>query len=229
MYSVTKAHRFLLRPPAARLRRRLQTPARPQCDRGDRSADAAARRAQHGVRFQRHQADRERLDRRAISITGCCCATTIRSSSRCSDLGEPVFICQSNPTVEHIAQLIFRHASRAGPVRRAREGVGDADLVRGIHGVTVRLVRVRSRRHPRRFSPRSRGLGQRAARRVRGAAAGRSRPSAAWWATARPRWSRGRSALRALSSRPTHSSAFWRFTTRGSSITRAPTREFRRR
>jgi 6-pyruvoyl-tetrahydropterin synthase len=30
------------------------------------------------------------------------------------DLGEPVFICQSNPTVEHIAQLIFRHATEQG-------------------------------------------------------------------------------------------------------------------
>ena len=30
------------------------------------------------------------------------------------DLGEPVFICESNPTVEHIAQLIYRHASTEG-------------------------------------------------------------------------------------------------------------------
>jgi 6-pyruvoyltetrahydropterin/6-carboxytetrahydropterin synthase len=34
-------------------------------------------------------------------------------------LGEPVFICRSNPTVEHIAQLIYEHAAREGlPVVR---------------------------------------------------------------------------------------------------------------
>jgi len=36
-------------------------------------------------------------------------------------LGEPVYICQSNPTVEHIAQLIFRQASQQGlPVVRVK-------------------------------------------------------------------------------------------------------------
>jgi 6-pyruvoyltetrahydropterin/6-carboxytetrahydropterin synthase len=34
-------------------------------------------------------------------------------------LGEPVYLCESNPTVEHIAQLIYQHASREGlPVVR---------------------------------------------------------------------------------------------------------------
>jgi 6-pyruvoyltetrahydropterin/6-carboxytetrahydropterin synthase len=36
-------------------------------------------------------------------------------------LGEPVFICESNPTVEHIAQLIFQHATKEGlPVVRVK-------------------------------------------------------------------------------------------------------------
>ena len=36
-------------------------------------------------------------------------------------LGEPVFICHSNPTVERIAQLIFRQASQQGlPVVRVK-------------------------------------------------------------------------------------------------------------
>ena len=37
------------------------------------------------------------------------------------DLGEPVFICDSNPTAEHIARLIFQHAAKGGlPVTRVR-------------------------------------------------------------------------------------------------------------
>ena len=37
------------------------------------------------------------------------------------ELGEPVFICQSNPTIEHIAQLIYLHARKEGlPVVRVR-------------------------------------------------------------------------------------------------------------
>jgi 6-pyruvoyltetrahydropterin/6-carboxytetrahydropterin synthase len=37
------------------------------------------------------------------------------------ELGEPVYICESNPTVEHIAQLIYQHAAREGlPVVRVK-------------------------------------------------------------------------------------------------------------
>ena len=37
------------------------------------------------------------------------------------DLGEPVFICESNPTAEHIARLIFQHATTEGlPVTRVK-------------------------------------------------------------------------------------------------------------
>ena len=36
-------------------------------------------------------------------------------------LGEPVYLCDSNPTVEHIAQLIYRHATQEGlPVVRVK-------------------------------------------------------------------------------------------------------------
>ena len=35
------------------------------------------------------------------------------------DLGEPVFLCDSNPTAEHIAKIIYQHAAGAGlPVVR---------------------------------------------------------------------------------------------------------------
>ena len=37
------------------------------------------------------------------------------------DLGEPVFICDSNPTAEHIARLIYQHAAGQGlPVTRVK-------------------------------------------------------------------------------------------------------------
>ena len=37
------------------------------------------------------------------------------------ELGEPVYICDSNPTVEHIAQLIYQHATKEGlPVVRVK-------------------------------------------------------------------------------------------------------------
>jgi len=36
-------------------------------------------------------------------------------------LGEPVFVCESNPTAEHIARLIFQHAAKEGlPVARVK-------------------------------------------------------------------------------------------------------------
>ena len=47
-------------------------------------------------------------------------------------LGEPMYLLDSNPTVERIAQLIFDKAARAGPAGRARHRLGNADVVRGI-------------------------------------------------------------------------------------------------
>ena len=36
-------------------------------------------------------------------------------------LGEPVYICESNPTAEHIAKIIYQHAAREGlPVVRVK-------------------------------------------------------------------------------------------------------------
>jgi 6-pyruvoyltetrahydropterin/6-carboxytetrahydropterin synthase len=36
-------------------------------------------------------------------------------------LGEPVFLCDSNPTAEHIAKIIYQHAAREGlPVVRVK-------------------------------------------------------------------------------------------------------------
>ena len=55
----------------------------------------------------------------ASSITRCCCGTTIRWWSRCRQLGEPVYLLDSNPTVERIAKLIFDKAHEHGlPVVR---------------------------------------------------------------------------------------------------------------
>src|SRR5688500_3123129 len=58
-----QADRFLLRPPSARLRRRLQTSAWPQRSRRDRCRVRHARFAQHGHRLRRHQARGQGLDR----------------------------------------------------------------------------------------------------------------------------------------------------------------------
>ena len=45
-------------------------------------------------------------------------------------LGEPMYLLESNPTVERIAQADFRRRPRARPRHRHRPRVGDADLVR---------------------------------------------------------------------------------------------------
>ena len=44
-------------------------------------------------------------------------------------LGEPVFLLDSNPTVERLARLIFEYTSRAGLPGRARHGMGNAHVV----------------------------------------------------------------------------------------------------
>ena len=44
-------------------------------------------------------------------------------------LGEPMFIVDSNPTVEHIAKIIFDYAKSQQLPGRARDRVGDADVV----------------------------------------------------------------------------------------------------
>ena len=48
-------------------------------------------------------------------------------------LGEPIFLVDSNPTVEHIAKVIFDHASGAGLSGRARHGLGNADVFRELY------------------------------------------------------------------------------------------------
>ena len=47
-------------------------------------------------------------------------------------LGEPVYVLDSNPTVERIARLSVRHLARAGAPGCARYRVGDPDLVGNI-------------------------------------------------------------------------------------------------
>ena len=71
----------------------------------------AARQPQHGLRLQRHQADRQGLDRSRDRSQDDPAAGTIRSWRRSATLGEPMFLVDSNPTVEHIARIIFDYAS----------------------------------------------------------------------------------------------------------------------
>ena len=47
-------------------------------------------------------------------------------------LGEPIYKLDSNPTVERIAKLHLRQVTRAGPRRRRRARLGDADVVCGV-------------------------------------------------------------------------------------------------
>ena len=77
-------------------------------------------------------------------------------------LGEPVFIVQSNPTVEHIAKLLYDYTHSQGfPVVRVTVwetptsfatfgGEYEEDC-----GCTTRLRGIRSRRHAHRLAPRS--------------------------------------------------------------------------
>ena len=48
-------------------------------------------------------------------------------------LGEPIFLVDSNPTVEHIAKVIFDHASGAGFPVGTRHGLGNADVFRELY------------------------------------------------------------------------------------------------
>ena len=90
-------------------------------------------------------------------------------------LGEPIFLVDSNPTVERIAKLIFDYATAAAS-GRPRHGLGNADVVcryratENCQGLSrwldpeltyPRLLRVRSRRHAGRLVPRHRRFGQR--------------------------------------------------------------------
>ena len=79
----------------------------------------AARQPQHGVRLQRHQADRQGLDRsRARSQDDPAPGRSARGAAPAT-LGEPIFLVDSNPTVEHIARIIFDYAgSQRLPVVR---------------------------------------------------------------------------------------------------------------
>ena len=45
-------------------------------------------------------------------------------------LGEPMYLLESNPTVERIARLIYDEGRELGRRHRDRPRVGDADLVR---------------------------------------------------------------------------------------------------
>ena len=81
-------------------------------------------------------------------------------------LGEPIFIVDSNPTVERIARLIFDHAREQGLPVVKRHRLGDADVVRDLSRASqpdsADGRRLRSRRHADRFGRRSRRLGVRA-------------------------------------------------------------------
>ena len=117
MYSVTKKIEFCYGHRLSTTTVSASTP-RPQRRGGDRGAERVAGQPQHGVRLLRHQARDQGMGRsRARS----------QDDSPRDDplvgplqrLGEPVFVVQSNPTVEHIAKLLYDYTHSQGfPVVR---------------------------------------------------------------------------------------------------------------
>ncbi len=55
------------------------------------------------------------------------------------ELGEPMYLLESNPTVERIAQADFRQGTGAGRRYRDRPGLGNAVVFRHIYGLRLRL------------------------------------------------------------------------------------------
>ena len=116
-------NRVLLRAPAARLRRHLQAPARPQRGGRDRGAQRLARQPQHGVRFLRHQAHRQGLGRSRARSQDDPPRRTIRWSGRCRGLASLCSSCRAIPpwsispnccTTTRIRRGFLSCASRCG-------------------------------------------------------------------------------------------------------------------
>ena len=143
-----QAHRLLLRPSAARLRRHLQAPARPQRHRRDRgphrsrstTATWSAISATSSA-IVKGWIDRE-LDHKMVLRHDDPLVAPLQQ------LGEPVFLVDSNPTVERIARLIFDYAasrvcrssaSRSGK-RRRRSRSTAVNRDRGVTIADRRLV-----------------------------------------------------------------------------------------
>ena len=175
-----QAHRLLLRPSPARLRRHLQASARPQRRRGDRGPHRISSTPATWSATSATSSGSSRAGSIASSITRWCSATTIRWSTPLEQLGEPIYLLDSNPTVERIARLIFEYASGQGlpvvrvtvwetPTSFAEYGRADRDC----RQCPIPPHRLRSRRHAGRLAARPRRVGQRAARRVRLRAAAR--------------------------------------------------------
>ena len=142
----------------------------------DRGPDRLARQPQHGLRLQRYQAGGQGLDRsRARSQDDP--APRRPAGEPLQELGEPIHLLDSNPTVERIARLIFESARRGCRCLASRCGK------RRRRGPPTAPDRLRSRRHARRFLPRPRGLGERADRRAGGTPQSEE-PCGGWWATA---------------------------------------------
>ena len=113
-------------------------------------------------------------------------------------LGEPMYLLDSNPTVERIARLIFDYATEQRLAGRPRDGLGDAHVFCGVRDLkrpgnrsaTRRPGRLRSRRHARRLPTGSCGRGEPAASKTPARRLSRRTRSAGWSATAPPRLSR---------------------------------------
>ena len=84
-------------------------------------AQRRTRQPVHGVRLRRHQARRQDVDRRDDRPQDDPPPGRCRWSKPLQELGEPVFLVDSNPTVEHIAKIIFDYARSQGlPVESVR-------------------------------------------------------------------------------------------------------------
>ena len=99
----------------------MPAPARAQRRGRDRGPERDAGLPQHGAGLQRHQAGRQGLDRRRSWITGMLLRHDDPLVAALQQLGEPVYLLDSNPTVERIARLIFDHVAAQGfPVVQVR-------------------------------------------------------------------------------------------------------------
>ena len=62
------------------------------------------------------------------------------AARRWSELGEPMYLIDSNPTAENIARLIFDYAQRPGLSRGRDHAVGNAALLRDVSGIALKCA-----------------------------------------------------------------------------------------
>ena len=163
--------------------------------------------------------DRQGLDRSRARSQDAAAARRSARRSRCRRSASRCTLRQQPDGRAHREADLSTRRSSEGLPGRARERLGDADVVRRIPASLSLeprpVICLRPRRHAGRFAPRPRRLRQRTAGLVRRGAAPRGRRSAGWSARA-PRGSwRARLRRRRRRSRRRAASGFSRSTTRG--------------